>query len=200
MIVTSVTSYINPHKSSYIQLYNPPMFWWFFIQTWPPSRFRRPRPLPFEALGMVEAEECIELLENGEKSEDSESSEEGACRGPVTSIFFGGWSSIYESRFILIHIYIYTYHISYIHNVYIYICINLDVYIHISYIHNIYIYIHAQIRTFAWSLCFSGKTTRVFNRPPRSRGRVLGVNFWFSRILGFLAESGRFAPLVLCIR
>lgn len=29
---------------------------------------------------MVEAEECIELLENGEKSEDSDSSEEGACR------------------------------------------------------------------------------------------------------------------------
>ena len=47
---------------------------------------------------------------------------------------------------------------------------------------------------------FSGKTTRVFNRPPRSRGRVLGVNFWFSRILGFLAESGPLAPLVFsCI-
>lgn len=65
------------------------------------------RPLgPFEALGMVEAEECIELLENGEKSEDSDSSEEGACRGPVNSIFFGGWSSIYESRFIYSYIYI----------------------------------------------------------------------------------------------
>ena len=46
----------------------------------------------------------------------------------------------------------------------------------------------------------SGKTTRVFNRPPRSRGRVLDVNFWFSRILGFLAESGPFAPLVFGIR
>ena len=47
---------------------------------------------------------------------------------------------------------------------------------------------------------FSGKTTRVFNRPPRSRGRVLDVNFWFSRILGFLAESGPFAPLAFGIR
>ena len=47
---------------------------------------------------------------------------------------------------------------------------------------------------------FSCKKARVFNRPPRSRGRVLDVNFWFSRILGFLGESGPFAPLVFSIR
>ena len=37
---------------------------------------------------------------------------------------------------------------------------------------------------------FSCKMTRVFNRPPRSRGRVLDANVRLSRILGFLAESG----------
>ena len=47
---------------------------------------------------------------------------------------------------------------------------------------------------------FSSKTTRVLNRPPQSRGRVLDVNFWFSRILGFLADSGTFAPPVYSIR
>ena len=67
---------------------------------------------------MVEAEECVELLENGEKSEDSDSSEEGACRGPGNSFFFGGWSSIYELRFI--YSYIYT-HIIYPEYIYVYI-------------------------------------------------------------------------------
>ena len=47
---------------------------------------------------------------------------------------------------------------------------------------------------------FSGKMTQVFNRPPRSSGMVLDVNLWFSRVLGFLAESGPFAPLVFGIR
>ena len=214
MIVTSVTSHINPlHPTRH----DPPMFWWFFIQTWPLPVFLRPLG-PFEALGMVEAEECIELLENGEKSEDSDSSEEGACRGPVNSIFLGMVINLWIEIYIFIYIHIYIY-ISYILNVYIYVymCIYIYVYMyiyiciyiymfiyiymyiymhiyiciytyHISIIYTyIYIYIHirAQIRTFAWSLCFSGKTTRVFNRPPRSRGRVLGVNFWFSRILSF---------------
>ena len=41
---------------------------------------------------------------------------------------------------------------------------------------------------------FSGKTTRVFNRPPRSRGRVLDVNFWFSRILGFVWRAADLDP------
>ena len=53
---------------------------------------------------------------------------------------------------------------------------------------------------------FSRETTGVFNRPykvvegiRRSRGRVLDVNFWFSRILGFLAESGPLHVYILLL-
>jgi hypothetical protein len=114
MIVTSVTSHINPLHPDMTSL----CFDGFSSRHDPLPVFL-PRPLgPFEALGMVEAEECIELLENGEKSEDSDSSEEGACRGPVNSIFFGdGHQSMNRDSYI--HIYIHIIYPEYIYIIYI---------------------------------------------------------------------------------